>query len=321
MKKIISFVVTVCMCLSLFAMLTACQQEHTHAYKGEWASDDKNHWHACEGCSEVSDKAEHSWNNGEVTLEPTATADGEKTYTCTVCGATKKESVKFEGHVHSYKTEWASDAENHWHACNDASCTEVSDKAAHTFDEGKASEEAKNVIVYTCTVCGATKNETIQVSGMTKAEWEALSNPEIYTNFTLKSVQVDNYFTTETIFMVAEGELYLSTTFYNPETNESSTDTTRRTLTDEMKASLLPALPTYEFVEYDPASDVYCLKEAITAGMFNYTVMKITVKDGKIAAIYSEMFYEDSRDGRIDVVITNEYTNYGTTVLPAEDVQ
>ena len=37
--------------------------------------------------------AEHSWDGGVVTTEPTAAAEGEKTYTCAVCGATKTESV------------------------------------------------------------------------------------------------------------------------------------------------------------------------------------------------------------------------------------
>ncbi len=37
--------------------------------------------------------AEHSWNEGTVTTEPTADAEGVKTYTCTVCGNTKEEAI------------------------------------------------------------------------------------------------------------------------------------------------------------------------------------------------------------------------------------
>lgn len=36
---------------------------------------------------------EHTWDNGKVTKQPTKTADGEKTYTCTECGATKTEKI------------------------------------------------------------------------------------------------------------------------------------------------------------------------------------------------------------------------------------
>ena len=99
MKKLVSLLLTVCMCLSVGAMLTACAEEHTHTYKTEWANDATHHWHECEGenCLEISDKAEHVWNEGSVTAEATADADGEKTYTCTVCNAAKSETFAFEG--------------------------------------------------------------------------------------------------------------------------------------------------------------------------------------------------------------------------------
>ncbi len=36
---------------------------------------------------------EHTWGEGKVTKEPTTTTEGEKTYICTVCGATKIEKI------------------------------------------------------------------------------------------------------------------------------------------------------------------------------------------------------------------------------------
>ncbi len=96
MKKLVSLLLAVCMCLSVGVMLTACgDKEHTHTYKTEWSKDATHHWHACEGedCTEVSDKAEHTWNDGEITTEATAEADGVKTFTCAVCGQTKTETV------------------------------------------------------------------------------------------------------------------------------------------------------------------------------------------------------------------------------------
>ncbi|MBQ5601686.1 MAG: hypothetical protein IIU77_02550, partial [Clostridia bacterium] len=42
---------------------------------------------------EKSELVPHSWNNGEITLEPTVDFDGEKTFTCTVCSATKIEKL------------------------------------------------------------------------------------------------------------------------------------------------------------------------------------------------------------------------------------
>ena len=80
MKKLITLLLTVCMCLSVGVVLTACDEEHEHTYKTEWSKDATHHWHACEGkdCTDVSDKAEHVWNEGEVTTEATAEADGER---------------------------------------------------------------------------------------------------------------------------------------------------------------------------------------------------------------------------------------------------
>jgi len=99
MKKLISIFLTVCMCFSIGMVLTSCgdNENHEHTYKTEWTYDDTYHWHACEGedCTDVSDKAEHTWNDGEITTEATAEADGVKTFTCTVCGNTKTEVVKY----------------------------------------------------------------------------------------------------------------------------------------------------------------------------------------------------------------------------------
>ena len=69
---------------------------HEHTYDDKLSYDDLYHWYAatCEHDSEVKDKEEHSWNEGEVTMEPTVDEKGEKTYTCTVCEKTKKEEIE-----------------------------------------------------------------------------------------------------------------------------------------------------------------------------------------------------------------------------------
>ena len=43
---------------------------------------------------------EHKWDDGKVTKEPTCTEKGEKTFTCTECGATKVEEVPAKGHTY-----------------------------------------------------------------------------------------------------------------------------------------------------------------------------------------------------------------------------
>ena len=59
----------------------------------------------CSVCNEVLVAQEtvpakgHSWNDGEVTKEPTCTEEGVKTFTCSVCSETKTETVDALGHT------------------------------------------------------------------------------------------------------------------------------------------------------------------------------------------------------------------------------
>lgn len=71
---------------------------HSHSYTDAWSHDATHHWHASTcGHDVVSGKAEHTWNGGEVTKAATCGAAGEKTFTCTVCGATKTEEISATG--------------------------------------------------------------------------------------------------------------------------------------------------------------------------------------------------------------------------------
>lgn len=72
--------------------------EHKHSFDKAWKSDAANHWHACV-CGEKSDVAGHTWNTGTVTKKPTATAEGVKTFTCTVCKQTKTEKIPAIGNT------------------------------------------------------------------------------------------------------------------------------------------------------------------------------------------------------------------------------
>ncbi len=53
---------------------------------------------------------EHSWDEGTVTIQPTCTEDGVKTFTCTECGETKTEVIEALGHDWSAPTySWSDD--------------------------------------------------------------------------------------------------------------------------------------------------------------------------------------------------------------------
>ncbi len=68
---------------------------HTHtADTTKWLSDADGHWHLCTaGDGFVMDKAAHTFDNGKVTKEATQAAEGEMTYTCSVCGYQEKKTI------------------------------------------------------------------------------------------------------------------------------------------------------------------------------------------------------------------------------------
>ena len=64
--------------------------------------DATNHNKVCSGCGQKTQEG-HKWNNGTVTTEPDHKNPGEKTYTCTSCGETKKEPVDQIAHTFNQK--------------------------------------------------------------------------------------------------------------------------------------------------------------------------------------------------------------------------
>lgn len=113
------------------------------------------------------------------------------------------------GHEHTYKTEWSKDATHHWHACEGEDCTEVSDKAEHTWGEGKlVKKDTGYVNEFACTVCGQTKTEDIK-STVTAEEWKtALDfNTDVYVCKAVYSTTDNGVKVTESIEQIANGNL------------------------------------------------------------------------------------------------------------------
>lgn len=73
---------------------------HTHDFSQNWSKDDNYHWHACNGCETIKDKAAHTWDDGVITTAATCVTTGLIKYTCTVkgCGATKTEIIEKKNH-------------------------------------------------------------------------------------------------------------------------------------------------------------------------------------------------------------------------------
>ena len=70
--------------------------EHVHTFDmTKWSYDTENHWHpaTCAHTDEKKDLAAHNWNAGEITKPADYGVEGEKTFTCTTCSATRKETT------------------------------------------------------------------------------------------------------------------------------------------------------------------------------------------------------------------------------------
>ena len=101
---------------------------------GAWTNlNETQHQRVCANNASHVETADHIWNDGAVTTPATCKSTGEKTYTCTVCNATKTEKI--------------------------------AKSKTHKWDDGKVTTEptvtSEGVKTYTCTVCGTTKTEAI----------------------------------------------------------------------------------------------------------------------------------------------------------------
>ena len=123
-----------------------------HDFTTSWTHDDNMHWKQCSRCDEKDDVSPHTWDSGTVTTAPTCTKAGERTYTCTECGATKTEPIDATGH--SWKSEWTSDATHHWHECANESCdvTDNAGKNGYAEHSGGKATCTQNAV---CEICKA----------------------------------------------------------------------------------------------------------------------------------------------------------------------
>ena len=136
----------------------------------------------CSNCGEVVSTRElpptgaHVWGNGVVTTAPTETTPGVRTYTCTVCGDIREETIPATG-AHDYQftknvAPTCTDGGYDLYTCSGCGATETRDltaAAGHKWDGGTVTtaptETTPGVRTFTCTVCGDIREETIPATG------------------------------------------------------------------------------------------------------------------------------------------------------------
>ena len=136
----------------------------------------------CSNCGEVVSTRElpptgaHDWGNGVVTTAPTETTPGVRTFTCTVCGDIREETIPATG-AHDYRftknvAPTCTDGGYDLYTCSGCGATErrnLTDAAGHKWDGGTVTtaptETTPGVRTRTCTVCGDIREETIPATG------------------------------------------------------------------------------------------------------------------------------------------------------------
>ena len=126
----------------------------------------------------IAKTGKHTWNAGEITTVPTCKSTGVKTFTCTVCGETKTETVAKDANNHDGSTEVRNAKEA---TCGEdgytgdtyclgcgaklSSGTTIPATGNHTWNVGLVTQEptsdSSGIKIFTCTVCGTTREEPI----------------------------------------------------------------------------------------------------------------------------------------------------------------
>ena len=90
---------------------------------------------------------DHTWDNGEITTPATCTEDGVKTYTCTVCGETRTESVAASGH--DYKLEITAPG-----CTSQGYTTHICNTCGYKYMDSFTQATGHNYVDGVCTNCG-----------------------------------------------------------------------------------------------------------------------------------------------------------------------
>lgn len=134
-----------------------------HNYSQTYSPNGDVHSRFCSRCGDTVDE-EHNFVPGTITKASTCTDVGEQTFTCSVCNVNRSESIPALGH--DYIDEYKPDGDVHNRPCS--RCDLAIDAREHDWsltDHTDPNCENEGADIYTCSVCGAEKLETIASLG------------------------------------------------------------------------------------------------------------------------------------------------------------
>lgn len=150
---------------------------------GDWQTNTDEHWKVYSCCQAKAQEGTHTWDEGKVTTSATCTTVGERTFTCTACSATKKETIPATGHTPdaavrenivaaTCTTAGSYDEVVYCTACrNEVSRTQKTiDKLAHDYDTTKWVKADENQHGHKCKNCDAITDLTAHVPGAAATE-------------------------------------------------------------------------------------------------------------------------------------------------------
>lgn len=224
---------------------------------------------------------------------------------------------------HNYKTEWSSDATNHWHECADEGCTEVADKAEHNWNGD------------VCTVCNATKKAEEKPQGISKEKWEEITSAIAFENYTLVQTglvtpQGQSAVQQDCLIKFANDKVALQISLGEGDPLEMIYEGIEA---EEQKASyesvFMALLDNFDDFKYDATDKTYKNPEAITVeitmasqGMTASITMANGVvtldSNGKIATFECDYTQTTTVMGQAITAVADmhwTFSNYGTTVI------
>ena len=153
---------------------------------GDWQKlDDDKHIRYCtkfnlDTMAICSETADHVWNDGVITAQPTCATNGVKTFTCTECEATYTESVPATGE-HTYGKWQKHNSDKHIRYCTGTDC-DSSETADHVWNDGIVTTDPtcakEGVKTFTCADCEATYTEPVPATGEhIYGDWEQYDEP------------------------------------------------------------------------------------------------------------------------------------------------
>ena len=139
----------------------------------------------------IAKTEDHSWNQGEITKEPTCKEEGEKTFTCSICGNTKTEKVSTADHQHMEIRNQKNPTCKEAGYSGDTYCADCGVKISsgktiaktknHSWDGGVITTEptctGRGEKTFTCTICGNTNTKKVNATGHSYGAYKVVKEP------------------------------------------------------------------------------------------------------------------------------------------------